>query len=188
MSFVERRRALIKEGEGCVPYMYLDTKGYVTVGVGHMMRDVAAAQKLAFVRRDSGAPATLGEIAADFARVKGQPFGQSITHRAFRSHTKLILPDDRIDALLSRRIAGFENGLKRNFANYEAYPDRVKLGLMDMAFNLGTRGLVTKFPSFTRAARAGDWAGCARECRRRGISSERNETVRRLFEEEFQDG
>ena len=31
--------------EGNVPYMYLDTKGYVTVGVDHLLKDVEAAKK-----------------------------------------------------------------------------------------------------------------------------------------------
>ena len=31
--------------EGNVPHMYLDTKGYVTVGVGHLLNDVEAAKK-----------------------------------------------------------------------------------------------------------------------------------------------
>ena len=50
------------------------------------------------------------------------------------------------------------------------------------AFNLGNHGLVTKFPTFTAAARAHDWAVCAEQCRRRGISATRNEEVKKLFE------
>ena len=53
---------------------------------------------------------------------------------------------------------------------------------MDMAFNLGNVGLVRKFPTFTRAARAKDWLTCARECQRRGIGDRRNEQTRQLFE------
>ena len=53
---------------------------------------------------------------------------------------------------------------------------------MDMAFNLGNKGLVSKFPSFTRAAREKNWAKCAEECRRNGISKARNDEVRHLFE------
>ncbi len=52
-----------------------------------------------------------------------------------------------------------------------------------MAFNLGVTGLVNKFPTFTRAAREGDWGKCADECRRRGISDERNEKTKELFNE-----
>ena len=37
--------------EGRIAHMYLDTKGLVTVGVGKMLRNEAAALKLPFVRR-----------------------------------------------------------------------------------------------------------------------------------------
>jgi len=47
---------------------------------------------------------------------------------------------------------------------------------------LDTLGLVRKFPSFTRAARAEDWVTCARECHRQGIGDRRNDEVRELFE------
>jgi GH24 family phage-related lysozyme (muramidase) len=41
----------LKVFEGSVPYMYLDTTGNVTVGVGKMLPNAAAAQKLGFIRR-----------------------------------------------------------------------------------------------------------------------------------------
>jgi len=98
-----------------------------------------------------------------------------------------VLPDAEIDALLDRRIAEFEAGLRHDFDGFDSYPERARLGLLDMAFNLGNNGLVTKFPSFTAAARAGDWAKCAAECRRNGISATRNEEVKKLFEDEAAD-
>ena len=87
----------------------------------------------------------------------------------------------RIDELLDKRIFAFESGLRRDFPDYDDYPEEVKLGLMDMAFNLGNSGLVNKFPSFTRAAREKDWAGCAKECHRNGIADSRNQEVEDLF-------
>jgi len=38
------RKNLIRY-EGNVPHMYLDKKGYLTIGVGHLVRDLAAALK-----------------------------------------------------------------------------------------------------------------------------------------------
>lgn len=183
MEFAEARRKMIRHGEGSIPHMYLDTKGLVTVGVGHMMRTVEAARKLPFVKREDKAPATADEIAVEYNRIAAMPFGQNHTARSFKAHTALILTGREIDALLERRIAGFEKGLRRNFDGYDTYPDRVRLGLMDMAFNLGNQGLVKKFPSFTAAARARDWKKCASECRRTGIGNSRNEEVKKLFEE-----
>ena len=183
MSFEESCRELIKSGEGSISHMYLDTRGFVTVGVGNMMRTAAEAQALAFVRRDNGNTASDEEISADFDAIKNRPYGQSYTARSFKEFTQLDLPEAEIDALLDRRLAGFEAGLREDFPGYDSYPDRARLGLIDMAFNLGNHGLVTKFPSFTAAARERNWAVCAEECRRRGISATRNEEVKKLFEE-----
>ena len=77
----------------------------------------------------------------------------------------------------------FEEGLQSNFQEYGSYPDEIRLGLIDMAFNLGNAGLVDKFPIFTKAARVKDWATCANECRREGIGDHRNEMTKKLFEE-----
>ena len=66
---------MIKECEGSISHMYLDTKGFVTVAVGQLLRTVEAAQELGFVHRDTGDPATAAEIAPDYESVKQQPAG-----------------------------------------------------------------------------------------------------------------
>jgi GH24 family phage-related lysozyme (muramidase) len=187
VSFEDDRRAMIKQGEGSVPYMYLDTRGYVTVAVGHMMPNIAAAQELPFVHRTGGGSASSDEIAREFETIKARPYGQNCAHSTFEPYTKLILPEPEIDVLLDRRIAEFESGLRKDFSNYESCPAPARLGLMDMAFNLGNHGLVTKFPTFTRAAREGDWQTCAAECRRTGIGQSRNDETKHLFEEAYEE-
>lgn len=102
--------------------------------------------------------------------------------RSYRQFTKLELDEDTIHTLLDRRISQFEDGLRRDFPEYDNYPDAARLSLMDMAFNLGNAGLVNKFPSFTRAARRQDWVGCAAECNRPQLSDERNDEIRQLLE------
>ncbi len=47
-TFEERRREIIKAGEGSIPHMYLDTVGRVTVAVGNMIPTAAAAEPLTF--------------------------------------------------------------------------------------------------------------------------------------------
>ena len=180
MTFETRRRSMIKEGEGSISHLYLDTKGLVTVAVGQLLRTVEAAQELGFVRRATGEPATGAEIELDYDSVKRQ--SAAMVASAYKPFTELDLPEPAITALLDKRIEGFEAGLRSDFSDYESFPDEVRLGLMDMVFNLGNRGLVDKFPTFTRAARAKDWETCSAECRRTGIGDRRNEETKRLFE------
>lgn len=181
MNFEDRCRTMIIEGEGSVSHMYLDTRGFVTVAVGQLLRTVEAAQRLVFVHRGTETSASLAEIAQDYHSVKQQLPGKTASF--CRQFTRLDLPEHEIDALLNQRIGNFEAGLRADFPDFGGYPEPARLGLMDMVFNLGNTGLVNKFPTFTKAAREHNWAICARECHRRGISDERNEMTKKLFNE-----
>ena len=111
MSFVEQRRKMIKEGEGCIPHMYLDTVGKVTVAVGQMMPTAADAETLTFVRRDTGASATAAEIRADFESVAQQTQGRIAS--SYKQFTQLDMPEPAIDILLDRRIDEFHDGQRK---------------------------------------------------------------------------
>lgn len=178
--FTSERRELIKRGEGCITHMYLDTVGKVTVGVGNMLPSADAAAELPFHNRETGEAASADEIRREYETVARQEKGRAAP--SYKQFTRLDLDEDSIHELLDSRIADFESGLRRDFPDYDSYPDPARLSLMDMAFNLGNSGLVNKFPSFTRAARAGDWAGCAAECERPQLSAERNNEIRSLLE------
>jgi GH24 family phage-related lysozyme (muramidase) len=65
-------RKEIKVSEGSIPHMYLDTVGKVTIGVGNMLPNVAAAQKLAFVVRTTKKKAIKDQIETDFEAVKNK--------------------------------------------------------------------------------------------------------------------
>ena len=184
MSYAERCRQMIVTNEGCIPHMYLDTNGYVTVAVGNMLPSFQAAQRLAFVRREDGKAATPDEIKADFTSVAQRPKRRQA--RWYKQYTKLDMVPGVMIALLDKRVAGFETVLHTDFPAYNTYPEAAKLGLIDMTFNLGIVGLTRKFPTFTRAAMAQDWETCARECARHGVSDERNEATKALFLEAVQ--
>jgi len=59
----------------------------------------------------------------------------------------------------------------------------VQFALLDMAFNLGTNGLVTIFPSFKKAIEAKNWKKAASESNRPQVSSTRNATVKKWLED-----
>lgn len=174
-------RDIIKQNEGSIPYMYLDTRGNVTVGVGQLLSTVEDAQQLPFVQRATQASATADEIATDFNNVSGQKAGQ--VAQAYKQYTQLELTDEAIDNLLNQRIAEFQDGLQGAYQGFDGYPDSVQEALFDMSFNLGLSGLVNKFPKLRQAAEAGNWQVCAQECERRGISDERNLATKELFEQ-----
>lgn len=174
-------RKEIKKSEGCISHMYLDTVGKVTVGVGNMLPDVAAAQKLAFIVRATKKKATADQIKTDFETVKKQT--KALVASSYKKHTLLDLPDKDINTLLDSRISEFKKQLKGKFTEFDKYPLTVQFALMDMAFNLGTNGVVTKFPSFTKAIKAKDWTKAAKESNRPQVSATRNATVKKWLED-----
>ena len=175
--------------EGAIPYMYLDTSGNVTVGVGNLLADATEAQALAFVVRPdpdanpdsnsgadpSAAPiaATPDQIAADFAKLTQQPKAMAASY--YKEFTALDLPDDAIMALLTSRVQAFTIQLIATFPNFNDYPSEACAAIFDMAFNLGLRKVTTGFPTFTRAVQAADWTTAAAQCHRLPpISAARN--------------
>jgi hypothetical protein len=96
-SYLDQSLAKLEHFEGSVPWMYLDTVGKVTVGVGLMLPDVAAAQHLSFTLDNR--PATPAEIAAEFTRVHALPMGRPAQFYYHASAPQL--PQPEIDSLLS---------------------------------------------------------------------------------------
>ena len=164
--------------EGRINHMYLDTVGKVTVGVGKMLPNVAAAQALAFVRRADGGAASADEIGRDFQAVSAQP--KAMLAASYRKFTQLDLPDPEIDALLKTVVDGFQAELVKRFNGYAGYPAPAKRALLDMIYNLGPGGLGA-FVRLRTAIEAGNWDAAASECQRNGISQARNDWTRDLF-------
>ncbi len=170
----------LKEFEGSIPYMYLDTAGNVTVGVGNMLPNVAAAQALAFVRRPDvkakppvlAGPATAAEIKTDFDNVNKQPAGRFASY--YKQFTKLNLPEYVINELLNSRVQNFIVTLSATFPDFNSYPEEACAAIFDMAYNLGLGKLTSQFPSFCAAVKAKDWATAAAQCNRLGIPDSRN--------------
>lgn len=179
MSDHSTLKQILVENEGRIPHMYLDTVGRVTLAVGHMIATAADSEQLSMQVRDTGAVATAAQIANDFNQVQSQQPGMAAGH--YRQFTTLDMADADIDRLLDQDIAGMEAGVAAHFAAYPTFPEPAQDALLDMAFNLGVNGLLKKFPKLTAAAAAQDWNTCAAECKRVGISDDRNQKTKELF-------
>ncbi len=176
-TYLEQSLAKLEEFEGSIPWMYRDTAGKVTVGVGSMLPDAAAATRLPFVHQ--GIPATEAEILAEFQRVDALPMGRPALF--YRAASRPELPQAEIDALLRSVLTGFEAELKSRLTAYDSFPDGVKLALLDMAYNLGPHGLLNGYPKLIKAVEAGAWAQAAANCERLGPGAARNAWTRQMF-------
>jgi GH24 family phage-related lysozyme (muramidase) len=162
--------AQLKLFEGCIPWMYRDTAGHVTVGVGLMLPDSSSACALPFT--SPSGPSTPRQIAAEFARVSALPPAKLPAF--YKSPTSPELPQPVIDAKLSAVLEAFEAALRAKLPAYDALPDSVKIALLDMAYNLGPEGLLKGYPLMLRAIESSSWAQAAAECERHGVSAARN--------------
>jgi GH24 family phage-related lysozyme (muramidase) len=176
-TYLEQSHAKLKEFEGCVPWMYRDTVGKVTVGVGLMLPDAKAAWALPFVV--GARAATLEEIAAEYARVDAMAMGRPSAF--YKTPTSLVLTQQTIDTKLGSVLAGFEADLRGQFPHYDTLPDGVKMALLDMIYNLGPAGLFKGFPHLVAAIQTGAWQQAAEHCMRRGPSAARNNWTRERF-------
>lgn len=165
--------------EGSVPWMYLDTVGIVTVGIGHAMTHAADACLLPF--NIGGRLATTEEIAADFAAVQAMPKGQIAAN--YKSRTQCRLDQDAIAGVYAADFDAKLPELAKRISGFDAFPQPVQLALADMGFNLGVQGLLTKFPKLMRAVGSRDWKTCALECRRPQLSAARNLQTARWFKD-----
>jgi len=179
----------LKEFEGAIPYMYLDTGGNVTVGVGNLLASATDAKQLGFVRRAdptakppvTAGPATPAEIQTDFDNVNKQTAGKIASY--YQQFTKLDLPDAIITSLLNGRVTEFKAKLVATFPDFDTYPDEACAALFDMGFNLGVAGLTSKFPTFCKAVKDKDWATAAKECHRAApVNDDRNDWTKAQFD------
>jgi len=180
----EEEKAILRKNlekyEGRISHMYLDSNGFVTVGVGHLLSTVTSAQLLAF-KNSKNLPATNEEIKADYDKVKKQPANRLAS--MYKKYTKLRLPDAEIDKLTNKHIQSFEEELKRLYGDFDSFPSKARIALFDLIFNLGMTELNNNWPNFNAAVRDKDWQRAADNSSRKApISDARNKYVEDLLQ------
>jgi hypothetical protein len=165
--------------EGRANWMYLDSRGNVTIGVGQLIASAQDAIPFHF-RRPNADFATNAEIEQEYNLVKTMFPGHVAA--AYRRSNSLLLPDTDIDLILKRTLIECAADLSHQFADFVDFPDAVKLALLDMRFNLGERGLETDFPRFCIAVESQQWDAAGALCQRRGPNAARNAWTRTQFE------
>jgi GH24 family phage-related lysozyme (muramidase) len=180
--------ANLERYEGRVPHLYLDSRGYVTVGVGHCVRNRNEMARLTMMTGGAGVPmqaATLKQKQDEFDTVSKLPANRAAD--SYEKHTKLMMRDQDIDGLLHKHIDSFYGSLAGAYCKAKGYPkdfdtlpQNVQLALFDMVFNLGATGL-SKFTQFNKSIKDGDWNKAVTQCERVDVGGDRNEYVKKLL-------
>ena len=177
--------------EGKFDYLYLDTKGKVTIGVGHLIANRNEMSSLTLYKRKNNIPtqlAILKEKQAEYDKIAKLPSGQRYGAASFKPHTTLIMKDADIMLLLDKHIDEFHKELAHIYTKANGYtddfdklPKNVQLALFDMIFNLGASKILSSFPNFNKSLKAGDWKKAAAESNRPDVSPARNQYVKNLL-------
>ena len=140
---------LIEPIEGRIPWMYLDTEGLVTAGVGECLETADEASAL-FGRN----------VTADYDRVAAMPKGM-VAHRYWYAGCP-TLTNAQIDERRDRSIANAEGDARKLVPSFPSLSATRKAVLVDMAFNLGHKRLAG-FTKTLALIAAGNFSAAADE-------------------------
>jgi hypothetical protein len=162
--------------EGEVLWMYADSRGLVSIGVGNLIDPIDLALALPslgapYYNKNTNEPGTDAEIRADWSRIKQT----GANWQSAESMTELRITNEDCEQLVLTKADEFDDYLKSHaedpathvhaFANFDNWPADAQLGLMSMAWAMGPafadRG---KWPNFRKACEAEDWLATAANC------------------------
>lgn len=146
--------------EGVTNFMYLDTKGLVTTGIGNLIDPISYAMNLPWKNGD-GSPASKQQIAAEWMAVKQRTDLKMKGGMIYRNITRLRLDDEGVDQLLMGKLQQNESFLVRRFPNFDRWPADAQLATHSMAWACGP---AFRFPRLAAALLDEDFEMAAIEC------------------------
>ena len=131
--------AMLGEHEGLVPWLYCDTRGFVTVGVGDKVSPQSVLT-MPFVHIVDSTHASADEKSSAFVRVQNF-FAKGLTASGYRAVTDLRLPVDFCRRRLVYRLnSEFVPAIEKHCPQFASFPMQAKLVLVDIAYNVGCAG------------------------------------------------
>jgi GH24 family phage-related lysozyme (muramidase) len=150
--------------EGCVPWMYLDVKGLVTVAIGCLVDPAPEACKLPFVDRKTGQKASVQQILTSWQALKNQQWLKTRHYNQARGYTTVDLSPEGVLQVVWSRALVFEDYIRSHFLpEYDEFPSDAQLAILSMAWACGP-GFPKIFKNWLICAQKQDWAGCAKTC------------------------
>ena len=120
--------------EGFTPYMYADSKGLVTTGIGNLIDPMPLAMNLPWKRPD-GSMATPSEIQGAWQAVKGAYPGVQST--GSQTLTNIRLDKDGIAKLVTSKLDQNHQYLVGQYPRYSSWPADAQLALHSISWAWG---------------------------------------------------
>lgn len=134
-SVLDALPGLFGKWEGAaLPYMYTDSKGFVTTGTGNLIDPVARALALTWKRPD-GSVASSDEVSAAWQTVKDAwPGVQSIHSKTL---TDLRLDQAALDGLMGGTIKSFVAYLLKKYPQFSNWPPDAQMAILSISWAWG---------------------------------------------------
>jgi GH24 family phage-related lysozyme (muramidase) len=167
-------RAKTQTIEGRKSFGYRDTRGNITIGIGHLVPSLAAWLALPWDGIDAAT------LTSEWDCIRLMPFGVEWGAGYYATSTTSRLSDDAIDRLFESDVEACEFEARPLFSGYPYYPADGQMGVCSMIFAMGAKNM-QGFPLCCAAIRRGDWTGAAAQCHMAGCSDARNSWTKACF-------
>ena len=154
-------RPIIEDNEGITSYPYLDTNGFITIGVGANINNNPLNMDWYYKNPDTGKlrhldknnPDDLKLIKEEIHKLRQEPKGKDASH--YEEITNLRISDEYLNKLYYNRtkdaiedirylIKEHNENSSKKIASFEKMPKPLQIVLIDMVFNLGRDGFSWK--------------------------------------------
>lgn len=169
--------------EGCVPWLYCDVLGYVTIGVGNLVKTAQDADRIPLYW-PAGSALSTDEKRTEWQKVaaaynKARP----VSAQAYAGLSKARMRKEDVVALVTRRIGNeFLPGIRKLCPGFDDFPLAAQSALVDIAYNCGMGGLA-KFSKMLAACNTENWKRAAETCHRKTSREARNQWAHDKFME-----
>jgi GH24 family phage-related lysozyme (muramidase) len=178
--YLSNFRTKTEEFEGRTTFMYLDTGGNVTAGVGHEIPTVQDAEALPF---DGGMGAVAGTVARDWQTIRDAPAGRVAAF--YEPLTTSRLSEQAIDGIFASDCNLVWTSARGFIQDFDNLPQPVQQAISDMILNIGAEKEHADYfgphSKFGPAIERGDWVTAAKESARNGIPESRNQYTANLI-------
>ncbi len=156
--------------EGWDSFLYTDSRGLVTTGMGNLVNTVADAQRADW-RNPDGTMASPAQVAQAWQVVHDAYPGVQST--ACAKLTTIRLTDAGIQALVDAALDAAETELRKSFPDWDALPADEQAAILSHAWAMGGDFVpVDGFTRYDAEVEAGDYAAAIPEGRYRGAGTQ----------------
>ena len=174
-----RKHLLSTQGENFVPYIYLDSKGIITTGIGSNIDDFNVFMNTDFTVDNR--PATYQEKLTAYNRfnqLKQQNhWGSKYSANMFKNKSNLRISTETANEFMRKHTLNDLKRLREGFDDFDTMPMPLQEVLMDIRYNTGNVSK-SNWPNLHEGIRTKNLSLIADNVNRKDVSKDRNKWAR----------